>query len=33
LHALAYADQSGEEIDLDALPDSESELVESAMWA
>ena len=33
VHALAHADQTGEEIDLDALPDSASALVESAMWA
>src|SRR4051812_6584916 len=33
VHALAHADQTGDEIDLDALPDSASALVESAMWA
>ena len=33
VHALAHADQTGDEIDLDALPDSASALVESALWA
>lgn len=33
VHALSHADQTGDEIDLDALPDSASALVESAMWA
>ena len=33
VHALAHADTTGEEIDIDALPDSASALVESAMWA
>ena len=33
VHALSHADKTGEEIDLDALPDSASALVESAMWA
>lgn len=34
VHALAHAQQTGEdEIDLDAIPDSASALVESAMWA
>ena len=33
VHALAHADKTGEEIDIDALPDSASALVESAMWA
>ncbi|MDN5803887.1 MAG: hypothetical protein L0H26_04750 [Microlunatus sp.] len=33
VRALAHADQAGEEIDLDAFPDSASGLVERAMWA
>ena len=34
VHALAHAQQTGEEeIDLDAIPDSASALVELAMWA
>lgn len=33
VHALSRADQTGEELDLDALPDSASALVEAAMWA
>lgn len=33
VHALSHADKTGEEIDIDALPDSASALVESAMWA
>ena len=33
VHALAHADKTGEEIDIDALPDSASALVEAAMWA
>lgn len=32
VHALMHAQQTGEEIDFDALPDSASALVESAMW-
>ena len=32
VHALMHAQQTDEEIDLDALPDSASALVESAMW-
>jgi hypothetical protein len=33
VHALSHADQTGDEIDIDGLPDSASALVESAMWA
>jgi len=32
VHALLHAQQTGEDIDFDALPDSASALVESAMW-
>lgn len=31
--ALSHAQQTGDEVDIDALPDSASALVEAAMWA